>query len=144
MNFKPVWPGVPIAGLMPSIFLVLFGIFSDPSPPPPVGEVVGATVISPQREGRPESATLVAVESSDGPVICGIDRSEFDDRGVPTPGTRITVDYTPGDCTLAPVSDEVPRWALVVAGVGGIALMSFWLWAGGRHAPAPRLRRRPT
>ncbi|GIJ37071.1 hypothetical protein [Micromonospora andamanensis] len=113
---------------MTSTALLLAGLFADLGPPPPAGELVPGTVVSVEadRSGRPVSA-LLSIDSSDGPVYCGIHREAFPGAHIPPPQTRLTVDYTPPACAPAPVSRELPRWLLLSTGGGGLALMAAYL-----------------
>ncbi|GAB3852440.1 hypothetical protein GCM10029963_42000 [Micromonospora andamanensis] len=92
----PLWPRFTIFGVMTSTALLLAGLFADLGPPPPAGELVPGTVVSVEadRSGRPVSA-LLSIDSSDGPVYCGIHREAFPGAHIPPPQTRLTVDYTP-------------------------------------------------
>ncbi|MEO3746987.1 hypothetical protein [Plantactinospora sp. B5E13] len=88
--------------------------------------------------GRPARAVL-QVDTAGGPVICGIERDRFPERRLPPPQQRITVDHTPTGCAPPPVSNQLPRWAVIMTGAGGLALMVFWLWAG---RPSARVNQR--
>lgn len=145
MQRKPVYPHVPLAGLLPSLVMLLAGIFGDFGPPPPVGDLLPATVvgIEPGPTGRPARAVL-QVDTAGGPVICAIERDSFPERQLPPPQQRITVDHTPTGCAPPPVSKQLPRGAVITMGAGGLALMVFWLWAGRQSAQVgQRAYRRP-
>jgi hypothetical protein len=118
-----------IAGVVGSLGLLLAGLFADLEPPPPVGELVPATVVAvePGPSGRGASA-LLRVDARDGPALCGIDRAGFPGERLPPLDARMIVDYTPARCVPAPVSKELPRWVLLTAGGGGLALMAVYLW----------------
>ncbi len=127
------YPAVPVAGLFASLLILAAGIFADLGPPSPTGELRPATVISIEQDsiGRPFVA-LVRVDTPDGAVVCGLRSSQFDGGRLPGLHSDLTVDYWATGCAPAPVSRELPREGILTIGVGGTALMAFWLWAGRR------------
>jgi hypothetical protein len=121
----PFWPHVPLAFVVPCTFLLLIGLFTDPNPPRPVGELVPATVVAVEAGSGVRGAyAVVRVDSSDGSVICGIDGKDFPNERLPAPDTQMTVDYTPGSCAPPPVSQEIPRWVLATMGGGGLVCIA--------------------
>jgi hypothetical protein len=125
--FPRVYPAVPLAGIVPCVLFLLFGVFADLSPPPPAGALRPGTVMTVEQATGGRVGALVSVEVIDGPVIC---RIELPGDQAPAVGTRVTVDYSSEGCASAPVSEELPRWAFFAIGGAGLALMAFWLWAG--------------
>ncbi|MCW3844976.1 hypothetical protein ONA70_33400 [Micromonospora yasonensis] len=139
------YPAVPIAFLLPCAVMAIVGFLpaGEPAPPAPAGVLAPAQVLQVQRDGAGRATgVLLRVESTEGPVICGIARTDFPDGQLPARHERITVDYTPSGCAAPPSAPEqVPGWALATGGSLGLALMIFWLWAGSDRATRPRYRR---
>ncbi|MFC5922959.1 hypothetical protein [Micromonospora vulcania] len=130
---KPAYPHIPIAFLCASVAILLVGTFSDFGPPPPAGELLRGSVLGVERDGSGQEATaVVRVETTGGPVICGIDRAAFPDQRLPAPQSDLTVDYLPTSCAPAPVSRQLPRAAVLAMGGIGAALMVLWLRLGRR------------
>lgn len=139
---KTFWPWVPLAFIVPCTGILLAGLFADREPPPPVGELVPGTVVAIEADSSGRAAVaLVHVDTSDGPVFCGINRRDFPDKRLPAPQTQLTVDYTPTGCAPAPVSEELPRWVLVAMGGGGLVLLGV-LFMSNRRFGRGRFRRR--
>ena len=124
-TFSPMrlrtFPSLPISLLFASALMVVFGIVSDFAPPARVGELRPATVLAVQ------PYVVVRVDTDAGPVDCALA------EGPPLARfSRTTVDYGPTGCYRPPVSEQLSRSEVLALGIGGMLLMSFWLWAGRR------------